>query len=53
MREMTSGELRSLSAGADQIGCFFAGAIFGAALATGNIFAAAGSGLYLANNCFN
>jgi len=53
MREMTSQELRSLSAGADRIDCFFAGALFGAAVATGNIFAAAGSGFYLASNCFN
>ena len=53
MKEMTCQELRNSSAGADQIECFFAGAIFGAAVATGNVFAAAGSGFYLASNCFN
>ena len=53
MKEMTSRDLRDLSAGADQIECFFAGAIFGASIAMGNILAAAGAGFYIASNCFN
>ncbi len=53
MREMTSRDLKSLSAGADQIECFFAGVLFGASIAMGNVFAAAGAGFYIASNCLN
>ncbi len=53
MKEITIEEKRIFIGGATYIECFFAGAIFGAAIATGQILAAAGSGFYLASNCMN
>ena len=53
MSKITNQDLISLSGGASQIECFLVGAIFASALATGNIFAASGSGVFLAANCFN
>ena len=52
MNSLTSNEMVNINAGAEALECFFAGIIFGAAIGTGNIFAAAGSGLYIASNCF-
>jgi hypothetical protein len=52
MNSLTFNEMEKIAAGDEVLECFFAGIIFGAAIGTGNIFAAAGSGLYLASNCF-
>ena len=53
MIEISKKEQADLSAGASQLECFFVGAIFAAAISTGNVLAAAGSGVFLAANCFN
>ena len=53
MKSLTFNELAKINAGDEVVECFFAGVIFGAAIASGNIFAAAGSGFYIASNCFN
>jgi hypothetical protein len=53
MEGITNQEMKNLSGGASQIECFFMGAIFAAAISTGNVLAAAGSGVYLASNCLN
>jgi hypothetical protein len=53
MKSITSDELRSHIGGATYIECFFAGALFGAAIATGQIIGAAGAGFYIAANCLN
>ena len=52
MKSITINEMEKITAGDKILECFFAGVIFGAAIGTGNILAAAGSGLYLASNCF-
>jgi hypothetical protein len=52
MNSITLDEMSNIKAGAEALECFFAGVIFGAAIGTGNILAAAGSGLYIASNCF-
>ena len=52
MNSLTFNEMEKIAAGDEVLECFFAGIIFGAAIGTGNILAAAGSGLYLASNCF-
>lgn len=53
MKELSDNQLRDHAGGVTQIECFLAGAIFAAALGTGNLFAAAGTGLFLGANCFN
>jgi hypothetical protein len=53
MKKISKKETEILYGGANQIECFFAGALFAAAIATGNVIAAGGTGIFLASNCFS
>jgi len=53
MKKISTFEQRNLAGGATYIECFFAGALFGAAIATGQLIGAAGAGFYIAANCLN
>ena len=53
-QEMMTKEMQRVVGGGSSVAsCFAAGLVFGFALGTGNIFAAAGSGIYLATNCLD
>ena len=52
MTELSEQTLAMLEGGNDVIPCFFIGALFAGAIVHGNVFAAAGAGIYLAANCF-
>lgn len=52
MKELNEQTMMEIEGGNEVIVCFFMGALFAGAIASGNIFAAAGSGIYLAANCF-
>ena len=52
MIELSEETMMAIDGGNQIIACFFMGGIFGAAIATGNILAAAGAGVYIATSCF-